>query len=295
MKALGQSDKPVEKCDYFDCPMRLPLRPLPGWAGLFISPGGGKHPDRSLPSHEIIFVRSGVLEIQEEKKSFTVEAGEALLLQAGRRHWGTAERQAGLELFWVHFEDGLQDPPEASGISSGEGQSVRVPQHTTVANPQFLETLFRHYLHEQEAKRLTPASAGLIISLMLCELARPALASDTRSAAAALAGRADIYLQTHFHEPLTPSQVAEELFCNSSYLSRIYRRSYGRTLTEALTAHRMEHARFLLLNTGQSVGEIARACGIADVSYFLKLFKRSTGTTALTFRRRHLLQTVNTR
>ncbi len=271
----------------------LPLRACPDWAGLFVSRSPGRHPSRRLPSFEIIFVRAGVLEIQEEEKKFTVRAGETLLLWAGRRHEGNADSPPGLEFFWVHFELDAASNQTAPKQASAK-QALQVPQHTAVANPAFLETLFRHYLNEQDAQRLDPAAAALLISLMLCEIARPPQAPDKAGAAATLAGRADIYIHTHCHEPLTLSQVADALLCNPSYLSRVYHRHYGRTVTQAIHHYRMEYAQHLLRETDQNVGEIARACGIDDASYFLKLFKRRTGLTALAYRRLQTLKTVNT-
>ena len=273
----------------------MPLRACPDWAGLFIARGIGRHPSRRLPSYEIIFVRSGVLEIQEEEKKFSVHPGESLLLWAGRRHLGSADSLPGLEFFWVHFD--LTPAQESAAHFSSDAdleQGVRVPQHTVVANPEFLETLFRHYLNEQEAQRLDPVSAALLISLMLCEIARPPQAQDRASAALTLAGRADIYIHTHCHGALTTSQVAKELPCNPSYLSRVYHQYYGRTVTQAINYYRMDHAQHLLTDTNQSVSEVARACGIGDISYFLKLFKRHTGMTALAYRRLQVLKNVNT-
>jgi hypothetical protein len=68
---------------------RLPVQTLNG--GLFISRGQGTHPDRVIGSWELIFVREGVLRVEEEQKPFKVGAGESLLLWPGRRHRGTGE------------------------------------------------------------------------------------------------------------------------------------------------------------------------------------------------------------
>lgn len=293
--APGQSDITVEKYDYFYSPLLLPLRALPNWAGLYVARGGGKHPNRCLPSHEIIFVRAGVLEIQEEETNFAVRAGEALILGANRRHFGTAEVFAGLEFFWVHFDTKAAEAGLTASGQAGAEFSLSVPKYSAVADPQFVEVLFRHYLQGQEEMRLDPAAASLLITLLLSEIARPPKSAPPPHASTVLAGRAEIYLQTHFHEPLTTSQVAKALLCNPSYLSRVYHQHYGRTVTEALMVRRLEHAESLLLNTNQSVGEIARACGIEDASYFLKLFKRRTGITALTFRRQQTLKIINTK
>lgn len=41
----------------------------------------------------------------------------------------------------------------------------------------------------------------------------------------------------------------------------------------------------LLCSTSLSVGEIAARCGYADVSYFMKVFKKRMGTTAQKYRK----------
>ena len=112
------------------------------------------------------------------------------------------------------------------------------------------------------------------------------------SAAEALAARADVYIRRHCHESPTTATVADALLCNPSYLSRVYRRCYHRTVTEAINHYRMDHAQDLLVGTSQSVSEIARTCGIPDTSYFLKLFKQRTGMTALAYRRLHTLKNI---
>ncbi len=292
--------------EYFEYSPAASLRCNPDWGGLYLSRGLGRHPNRRLPSYEIIFVRAGTLEIQEEEKNFVVRAGETLLLRANRRHWGTADNLPGQEYFWVHFEYTPAEytpaeytptgplPAAYSPAGADAVDIVRVPQHTKVENPQFLELLFRHFLNEHEAKSLNPVAASLLVSLMLCEIARPPQSEGRSSAAAALAARADVYIHRHCHEPLTTATVADALLCNPSYLSRVYRRRYDRTVTEAINHYRMDYAQDLIVGTSQSVGEVARTCGIPDTSYFLKLFKQRTGMTALAYRRLHTLKNIRT-
>lgn len=72
--------------------------------------------------------------------------------------------------------------------------------------------------------------------------------------------------------------------CNARYLSRVYREVYSETVTEAIHRRRLDYGRRLLVESKMNVNEIAAACGIDDASYFLKLFKRQTGMTALSYR-----------
>ena len=80
--------------------------------------------------------------------------------------------------------------------------------------------------------------------------------------------------------------IAERLQVNASYLSRLFHQEYGCTLTQFINAQRINHGMSLLQLTDQSVQNIAAACGIQDVNYFIKLFKKQTGLTPLQFRER---------
>lgn len=255
----------------------LPIRGSIG--GLLVSRGIGGHELRICIDYELIYVRAGELQMQEEDRRFTVRSGEALLLWPGRRHWGTQDYPADLEFFWLHFS--VTPRPEGT-----ESETVlSIPQQAMVRRPAFLESLLRRYLDDQETHRLNPLVSGLLVWLILTELADQPAVPNAVGAAAVIAGRAEDYIRTHFHLPLTSSQIAAEMPCNPQYLSRVYRQTYGQTLTEAIHRVRLGYAQHLLTHSNRSVGEIGRACGIDDTSYFLKLFKRYTGMTALAFRR----------
>jgi AraC-like DNA-binding protein len=256
--------------------------------GLFLSRGEGCHPDRRIASYELIFVRKGVLAIQEEDRRFEIGAGQSLLLWPGRRHWGAAPFSADLSFYWIHFT-----PQHTSPRTSA--QELKISQYVTVSRPDHMTELFRRFLDDQESGVLDGTSATLLLMLMLCEVARSRPSASMREGASTrLAGRADAYIRTHFHRPLSPANVAEILGCNANYLSRIFHQVYERTLTETIHQCRFRYARQLLLEDDRNIDEIARACGFRDTGYFRRLFKRHEGITPLAFRRLYSRLHTNT-
>lgn len=242
--------------------------------GLFVSRGIGTHPRRRLPSCELIFVRKGTLAIREEDTSFCVDAGQSLLLIAGRQHEGTAPFPPDLSFFWLHF----------SPTNPQAGAPLNVPQYAAVERPDHLTELFRRFLDDQESGALEPMCANLLLALMLCEVARSRAPHGVgESAGLHLAGRADAYIRTHFHR-LTAGELADALGFNANYVSRTYRQFYGQTPTEAILQCRVRLARQLLLEPDATVTSVARACGFDDDGYFRRLFKRSEGMTPREFR-----------
>jgi YesN/AraC family two-component response regulator len=96
-----------------------------------------------------------------------------------------------------------------------------------------------------------------------------------------------------FREPITTSVIAAGLCCNPDYLGRIYRETFGHSLTEAIHRRRMQHARNLLLLTALNVKEISSACGFETTDYFRRLFRRYHGMQPVEFRALHLRQHTN--
>lgn len=71
---------------------------------------------------------------------------------------------------------------------------------------------------------------------------------------------------------------------NPSYLSNLFKKETGMTLTEYVNMKRMERAIFLLNTTNLPVQTIASHCGMTEVNYFTKLFKKKVGMTPTEYR-----------
>ena len=83
---------------------------------------------------------------------------------------------------------------------------------------------------------------------------------------------------------LSLSAHAEALGVNASYLSALFRRETGQTLSDYVARARAEQAVFLLNTTRMQVQTIAQHCGIQDVNYFTRLFRRVMGKTPTEYR-----------
>lgn len=75
---------------------------------------------------------------------------------------------------------------------------------------------------------------------------------------------------------------------NASYLSALFKKETGQTLTEHVTQKRIEQAAFLLQTTHLQIQSVAQHCGILDVNYFTKIFKKHTGFSPKEFREKNI-------
>lgn len=83
---------------------------------------------------------------------------------------------------------------------------------------------------------------------------------------------------------LSLSALAGVLNVNASYLSALFRKETGQTVTEYVNEKRMQAGAHLLKTTRLQVQTIAQHCGISDVNYFSKIFKKHYGMTPKQFR-----------
>ena len=93
-------------------------------------------------------------------------------------------------------------------------------------------------------------------------------------------------VRTHLvSRELNVNQLAEWLHCAPSYLSHVFRKETGMTLTAHIGQKRIEYAEHLLSTTAYSVSQIAWACGFASPAYFSRLFRKLRGNTPRAHRR----------
>lgn len=83
---------------------------------------------------------------------------------------------------------------------------------------------------------------------------------------------------------LSLKTMAETLQMNASYFSALFKKETGKTYTDYVNEQRMENAKRLLKSTTLQIQTVAQHCGILDVNYFTKLFKKYNGITPGKFR-----------
>ena len=95
------------------------------------------------------------------------------------------------------------------------------------------------------------------------------------------------YMQDHLDDEFSRERVAEQVYLNPAYLSRMFRRETGLSLTDYMVKVRIARAREDLEKTNQRVSDIAINVGYANFSHFSKLFKKMTGLTPQEYRKKY--------
>lgn len=96
--------------------------------------------------------------------------------------------------------------------------------------------------------------------------------------------KAVAFIDTDLTGNLSLSTISQTLNISSSYLSTLFKKETGQTLTDYISHRRINYAKHLLETTRLQVQTVAQHCGIVDVQYFSKIFKRITGVTPKQYR-----------
>lgn len=87
------------------------------------------------------------------------------------------------------------------------------------------------------------------------------------------------YIEEHYQEKLSLDFLAGYVNFSPSYLTRIFKRETGRTISDYVNEYKINKAAELLLYQDTLVKEAAAGIGIDDQYYFSKLFKKYKGET----------------
>ncbi len=78
--------------------------------------------------------------------------------------------------------------------------------------------------------------------------------------------------------------LAKKLNVTGVYLSTIFKKETGKTVTEYINDKRISYAKHLLRTTSLQIQTVSLHCGMMDVHYFSKLFQRKVGKTPSKYR-----------
>ncbi len=92
------------------------------------------------------------------------------------------------------------------------------------------------------------------------------------------------YMNQNFHKNITLKEISRLVNMTEVSFSRFFKTRTGITFIDSLLELRLGQASRLLIDTTQSVAEVAYNCGFNNISNFNRLFKKKKGCTPKEFR-----------
>ncbi len=92
------------------------------------------------------------------------------------------------------------------------------------------------------------------------------------------------YIYKHIHSRLTIEELADYANLSASYLSRLFKKELGISVSDYIREKKVEHAQNLLKYSNYTLIEIANYLSFSSESHFIQVFEKMTGKTPKKYR-----------
>ena len=281
--------------------LQLEIPPLPQFAtiGHSVWKPGDLHYERRFNMYDLLLVMSGSLHMTEDGRPYDLRAGELLLLQPGLTHVGHRPSETDTEIYWVHFFHPM--PPRAMNAAAVPWSEMLESGTDRDSEPRKQSMFLPKSISLDPAPLLPPLHAmldthrrlnqGNALSLhthfaQLLSLLQNSVAARSKPSQAELLSRGmERFLFRYVSEPFLTKHLEREFHFNADYLARCLKRYTGKTPLQYVQVLKINEAKRLLTEGSLDLPEIADRVGIRDYNYFIRLFRRMTGTTPGEYRK----------
>lgn len=94
------------------------------------------------------------------------------------------------------------------------------------------------------------------------------------------------YIDAHYKEEIRRDDLSEMVYLNTDYMSRIFKKEVGVSISSYILQKRVEEAKKLLTQSNLPINTVSIYVGYSNFSYFTKMFKENTGYSPLEYRRK---------
>lgn len=229
---------------------------------------------------ELFYVVSGTGRFNVEGYLFSVSADDLVVINPNVEHTELSRDNRPLEYIVLGVE-GLEF---ASAQEEDSRYCVMPLQGQREDILPLLRTLLREAAMKQTGYELICQNILEILTVELGRRVDLSASADGRYASkeCALVRR---YIDSHFKENITLSQLSDLVHINKYYLVHTFSREYGVSPISYLISRRLQESKYLLTRTNHSLSQISHMLGFSSPSYFSQSFRRVEKMSPLEYRK----------
>lgn len=236
------------------------------------------------PAPELITVLRGRFSLAVGQQSVALHAGEMLYINAEEVHALSAEED-GSQLVTVQFSPGLFDELHPAPLLNWRTHRHAMTPADSAVFPRLQSLLARIIDNDAPFQRI--AAIYLLLDALVAA-GQPTQRAESSLREDAMIKEGIDYINQHFDQPLTLSDVAEHSGMSYSYFSRLFKKVSRHNFKEYLTLVRLNKARTLLRDTRTPITDISHSCGFQEHKALIAAFNKYCGLTPTEYRKRFL-------
>jgi AraC-like DNA-binding protein len=237
--------------------------------------------------------------IRQDNYKYTIRENQYLILLADHEHEGLKPSGGPLSYYWCHFRAknddyriaGQGELPSVFDPTAGEhfSQYYVLPEYGDISGNGRAILIFRQLLDIARSENYSENLPNYALSLLAMEISQEYIEKNLRSIAnkeinPGMEKVIEWVRINYGKEDLTLEIIAKIFRYNPDYLSTAFRVYMGIPLMKYITRVKIDNAKKLLLQTRDSVKEIAYKVGFNDEKTFMKRFKQYEDITPTKYR-----------
>ena len=237
-----------------------------------------------LKSYLFFVVMEGSGSLEYENRSYEMKKGYCAFIDCTKKYSHTSSSADLWRLKWIHFYG-----PTMDGIYDKYLKRGGTPSFLTEEEEKYVNLLQEIY---DIANRDTDVRDMMIFEKIAALLTMAMVESRKSEKYFQDFSSTDIrlieiqeYLDKHYSEKISLDDLEARFFINKYYLTRIFKQKFGLPVNSYLIQKRITEAKYLLRFTDKAIEEIGHTCGMADPSYFNRVFKKVEGMSPKEFRK----------
>ena len=254
----------------------------------------------SSPFTRIYYVKEGEAMVHLTNRSVRLTPGHLYILPAYTMH--SYECKGVFVHYYLHVYEGFKSemnimerydfPMEVKATADDERLFERMcQQHPQAKLPdsdpesydnttQFTDYVYRYRDMQLWQKMELRGAILMLFSRFMREAVPHVWTTDDRLK------RVLDYIHSHIAENIDIDELANEACITKPYLIRIFKREMGTSPLKYINAKKVERAQLLLYTSDMTVKEVAYTLGFSDHSYFIRMFRKTSGITPQDYRER---------
>lgn len=245
------------------------------------------------PMYEIYYLQSGTRKIFLDDSIYILDRGDMVFIPMNTIHKTSYVNDKVHERIAMIFNDeAIPDIKSSTSQISFKKIFYSEPViHITSVHRDYIEGLLNRLLSEYNQSddysdiNIKNCLQELIIFLLRYKHHKNSEHIQSMDMTDTLMQKAAKYIRTNYMEDLSLEAVAAHVNISPTYFSKKFKSSTGFGYKEYLINVRIQEASNMLLETNESINEIAAKCGFNDSDYFGNAFKRTKGISPLKYRK----------
>ena len=256
------------------------------------------HEKRRIDTFVIFICIKGPIFIAQDDKHFTLKENQYLILFADHDHAGYKESFSSISYYWCHFKVSRDDyrivlqSELANQLKAEMNNTVSnfyiLPEHGDLSGNARALLMFRQLLDISHGGVYTQNLPNYALSLLAMEVSQEFIESNfpkvVKKTINPKLEEIIEWIRINYNTPLSLEKIGKRFNYNSDYLSTNFRKYKGISLMKYILSVRITASKVLLLNSSDTIKEIAYKVGFADERVFMKRFKHLEDTTPTKYR-----------